>query len=142
MPNTVKKIASNAFTNSESLKNITFSDNIAILYLDDFRNSGINTMHLPAKLEYVAGNSSYLKKLTTITIPETNKRFFTYDDVLYCYYDVQNYVSSNANSNWNSAANAANCSMLIYPTGKNRNSNTFRTDILHKYSIRKQGILF
>lgn len=118
MPNTVKKIASNAFTNSESLKNITFSDNIAILYLDDFRNSGINTMHLPAKLEYVAGNSSYLKKLTTITIPETNKRFFTYDDVLYCYYDVQNYVSSNANSNWNSAANAANCSMLIYPTAK------------------------
>ena len=75
-------------------------------------------MHLPAKLEYVAGNSSYLKKLTTITIPETNKRFFTYDDVLYCYYDVQNYVSSNANSNWNSAANAANCSMLIYPTAK------------------------
>ena len=118
MPNTVKKIASNAFTNSESLKNITFSDNIAILYLDDFRNSGINTMHLPAKLEYVAGNSSYLKKLTTITIPETNKRFFTYDDVLYCYYDVQNYVSSNANSNWNNAANATNCSMLIYPTAK------------------------
>lgn len=118
MPNTVKKIASNAFTNSESLKNITFSDNITILYLDEFRNSGINTMHLPAKLEYVAGNSSYLKKLTTITIPETNKRFFTYDDVLYCYYDVQNYVSSNANSNWNSAANAANCSMLIYPTAK------------------------
>lgn len=59
-----------------------------------------------------------MKKLTTITIPETNKRFFTYDDVLYCYYDVQNYVSSNANSNWNSAANAANCSMLIYPTAK------------------------
>lgn len=118
MPNTVKKIASNAFTNSESLKNITFSDNITILYLDEFRNSGINTMHLPAKLEYVAGNSSYLKKLTTITIPETNKRFFTYDDVLYCYYDVQNYVSSNANSNWNSAANAVNCSMLIYPTAK------------------------
>lgn len=118
MPNTVKKIASNAFTNSESLKNITFSDNITILYLDEFRNSGINTMHLPAKLEYVAGNSSYLKKLTTITIPETNKRFFTYDDVLYCYYDVQNYVSSNANSNWNNTANATNCSMLIYPTAK------------------------
>ena len=38
MPNTVKKIASNAFTNSESLKNITFSDNITILYLDEFRN--------------------------------------------------------------------------------------------------------
>lgn len=117
IPDTVKKIGDNAFINCKYLKNVTITDKIKTISLSSFNGSGITRLNLPTKLERVYGESSNLKSLKKVTIPTSNKRFFVNDDILYCYYNLENYNSSNSSS-WTGDENTSNYRIVIYPTGK------------------------
>lgn len=117
-PDTVKNITYRAFANCKYLKTLTLTDKIKVLDLSSFSGSGITCLNLSAKLESIYGSSSNLKNLKKITIPKSNPRFFVNDDVLYCYYDVDKYMSSNSASSWDENQSTSNYNILIYPTGK------------------------
>lgn len=117
-PDTVKNITYRAFANCKYLKTLTLTDKIKVLDLSSFSGSGITCLNLSAKLEFIYGSSSNFKNLKKITIPKSNPRFFVNDDVLYCYYDVDKYMSSNSASSWDENQSTSNYNILIYPTGK------------------------
>lgn len=116
-PETVKKVSLNAFAYCSFLNSVTLDSKITTISLEAFYNSGIVTLNLPASLKLVKDSAINMNKLKKITIPASNKRFFVYDDVLYSYFDIENYVSSNS-AFWNDDFSKANYEIELYPTAK------------------------
>ncbi|MBR3588105.1 MAG: leucine-rich repeat protein [Clostridia bacterium] len=93
IPDTITYINDGAFKDCVNLKKVTLGENVFHIGAQAFSNTAIETIHLPASVNYLSGAFADCKTLKNITVDEGNGTFVADENALYqvWYYEYEDF---------------------------------------------------
>ncbi len=88
IPDTINYLGDGAFKDCVNLKKVKLGENVFHIGAQAFSNTAIETIHLPASVNYLSGAFADCKTLKNITVDEGNGTFVVDENALYqtwCY---------------------------------------------------------
>ncbi len=93
IPDTINYLGDGAFKDCVNLKKVTLGENVFHIGAQAFSNTAIETIHLPASVNYLSGAFADCKTLKNITVDEGNGTFVADENALYqvWYYEYEDF---------------------------------------------------